>query len=134
MQDYKSHPNWKIQYNDEHNILIMRCYGDISDDIYKTMWEEAIKLSLERNIRRFLIDQREIGRVSFSARGWVIVSLFPKIKSKLSKEVRAAVLKSSNMANSSGIMFLVKAFKKVSGYDIDFFDSDKSGIVWLSKV
>ena len=104
----------------------------MSDDVYKAMWNRSLFFSEKFQINRFIIDQRSIGKVSFSARGWVVIKVFPTLKKILPGSVHAAVLKSENLAHKSGMTFLAKAFEKLSGYQVGFFSDEAEGVAWLS--
>ncbi|MEO1051658.1 MAG: hypothetical protein AAFX87_13605 [Bacteroidota bacterium] len=124
--------NSKILYDAKHNIMGMVFIGDIKDEAYKEIWLNALNVASEHNVKRILIDQRQIGNVSFSARGWVMVSMFPKIKKQLGANLHGAILASKNMVHKSGVQFLVKAFQKVSGFNIQFFNDQEGGVQWLA--
>lgn len=125
---------YKIQHHPEHNVLVMRFIGDLSDETYREMWHKSLEFAVQNKTRKFLIDQSQIGKVSLMARSYVVVNVFPKIKKELGTRLFGAILASDNMANRSGAQFLLKAFKKFFGLEADFFNNDEECLAWLAAV
>lgn len=123
-----------LGYNPDENALLMKFIGDISDEDYKSIWHQAFDTVYKLGIENILIDQREIGVVSFSARAWVMVKMFPKIKRELSPDLAGSVLSSSNLVYKSGVQYLVKAFKKISGYKIEFHNNYEESMEWFREI
>ncbi|MGB0521609.1 MAG: hypothetical protein ACPGJS_01555 [Flammeovirgaceae bacterium] len=123
-----------LGFNKESHILLMKLMGDMTDEQYKESWKRSFQITYEKGIEKLIIDQREIGNVSFAARAWVMVKMYPKIKKELSPNLMGAIISSSHIIHRSGVQYLVKAFQRVSGYQIKFQDSYESSITWLNEV
>lgn len=122
-----------IGYHSKGHVLLMKFIGDMTDDEYKQIWQVSFKETYEKGIEKLIIDQSEIGNVSFSARAWVMVKMYPKIKRELSPYLAGAIISSGNIVHRSGVQYLVKAFQKVSGYKIDFHENYEDAIQWLNS-
>ena len=126
-----SDSHYFIGFNAPNHALLMKFLGDMSDDEYKEIWHVSYKHAYEKGIENFVIDQSEIGLVSFGARAWVMVKMYPKIKRDLSPQLKGAIITSSNIVHRSGVQYLVKAFQRVSGYKIEFQDNYELALKWF---
>lgn len=122
-----------LGYNADSHVLLMKFIGEMTDEEYKHIWKQAFKHTYEKGIEKLIIDQSMIGNVSFSARAWVLVKMFPKIKRDLSPHITGAIVSSANILHRSGVHYLAKAFQKVSGYHIQFIDNYDLAIEWLNE-
>ena len=120
-----------IEYNEANNLIAMRFYGDMNDEVYKEMWQKSLDKVLHHKIRRFLVDQREIGNVSFSARAWVLVKVMPQVKKNIPSPFYGAILPSANMVHSTGMTFLKKGFQKISKVMLQNFEVENEARNWL---
>ncbi len=134
MKELFSSKNSEILHLEEANILIIRFIDDISDDAYFEIWEKGLELAIEKDSRRIIMDQSPVGHVSFTARSKVIMRYLPRYKKGLGKELQVGVLSSSNMIHSAGIKYMVKTFKSLTSFSIEFFSVEGDAIKWLRSV
>lgn len=137
MEQFKeiaSDKHFFVGFDSKNHILLMKFIGAMKDDEYKQIWQLAFDQCFEKGIEKLLIDQTEIGNVSFSARAWVMVKLYPKIKRELSPDMVAGIISSTNVVHRTGLQYLVKAFQKMSGYKIDFHENYEEATTWLNRI
>lgn len=134
MKELKLEEYCCIEYDSSCHILTMRFLGDMKDSQYKDIWRSSVQFAYEYGIEKIIIDQSKIGSVPFMARAWVITSMYSKIKRDLSPDLVVSVLSSSDTGHRSGMQYLVKGFKKISGYEIGFHASTEEAIDWLNSV
>ena len=123
----------QILYDKSTKIIKMYFKGDMSDDEYKAFWTKSIDFGEKHRLNRIIIDQREIGNVSFNARGWVVISAFPRVKKVLPNNLVAGILSSERVVQKTGMQYLLKAFRTITGYKVEVFPSDKDAIVFLQS-
>jgi len=125
--------NGVIELITPENILHITFKGNIEDDDYKEIWETGVEKAIELNIERFVFDQMNIGKVSFKARGWVILKMLPTIKKELGKGLKIGVLSSKDLVNKSGVKYMVGMFKKMASLDVTFFTDIETAIDEIGK-
>jgi len=113
--------NAEIELFMPQKILYTKFIGDINEENYKEIWNKGVDLGVEHKVEKFLLDQSEIGKVSFTARGWVILKMLPRIKNELGKNISIGVISSKNMINKSGVSYLKSMFEKMGGLKITFY-------------
>lgn len=133
MEVIAAHPNYELGYHAGAHVIKLLFLGDMSDEIYKEFWTKAIDFGIQKNCNRVIIDQSQIGNVSFNARGWVVVNAFPRIKKSMPKSLAGAVIASSRVVQKTGVQYLMKAFKGLTGYQVEMFPNDEEAIAWLSQ-
>ena len=120
--------NGTIELISPQNILYINFQGNIEDDDYKKIWETGVEKAIELHIERFIFDQSNIGKVSFKARGWVILKMLPTIKKELGKGLKIGVLSSKDLVNKSGVKYMVGMFEKMAGLKVTFFSDFDSAV------
>ena len=133
MNVISSHPNYELQFDTEHHVLLMKFKGDFTDEVYKYFWTKAIDLCAVQKINRVVIDQRDIGNVSFNARGWVVINGFPRVKKELPKDLAAVILSSGRVVQKTGMQYLMKAFVSLTGFKVEIHPSLEEGVAFLKK-
>lgn len=123
-----------IEYDKNGHIIYMQFIGNMKEAEYKDIWRTSVQSAFELGIEKIVIDQSEIGDVPFLARAWVITSLYKRIKRELSPDLAVSVLSSSNSVHKSGMQYLVKAFRKISGFAIDFHPTYDEATSWLNEI
>ena len=113
--------NTEIELFMPQKIMYTKFIGDINEDNYKEIWNKGVDLGVEHKVEKFLLDQSEIGRVSFTARGWVILKMLPRIKNELGKGLNIGVISSKNMINKSGVNYLISFFENMVSVKITFY-------------
>ena len=119
METIKSAKNYALKLDVENCIILMKFIGDMSDDEYKAFWTMSIDFAVERQINRVIIDQGDIGNVSFKARGWVVINAFPRVKKQMPKNMAASILSSGKVVQKTGMQYLLKAFKTITNYQVE---------------
>jgi len=132
MKELKSERYCLVSYHAEGHILSIKFIGDMKESEYKDIWRDSVQEAFDLGIEKIIIDQTTIGSVPFLARAWVITSLYGKIKRDLSPDLVVSVLSSKNSGHRSGMQYLVKGFKKLSGYEIGFHKTYEEAITWLN--
>jgi hypothetical protein len=121
----------KTFYDAENQIVKMHFAGDMADEAYKEFWTKSIDYGEKHRINRIIIDQREIGNVSFNARGWVVINAFPRIKRVLPTNLVAGIMGSDKIVQKTGMQYLLKAFKTLTGYKVEIFSSQEEAIAFI---
>ncbi|AHM61440.1 hypothetical protein D770_15930 [Flammeovirgaceae bacterium 311] len=114
-------------------IIKMSFIGDMSDEAYKEFWTKSIDFGEKHQVNRIIIDQRQIGNVSFNARGWVVINAFPRVKKVLPNNLAAAVLGSEKIMQKTGMQYLLKAFRTLTGYTVEIFPTQEDAVAFLTK-
>lgn len=133
MEELFSSKNGKVEYLSDEGIIVMRFIGDMTDEAYFEVWENIIIGAVDKGAKHFLNDQSEIGNVSFKARSMVVIKYIPTIKKKVGENLTVAIVTSKSAIHKSGIRYLVKTFQKLGSFNIEFFDSKREAISWLSQ-
>lgn len=134
MKELKSETYCQVDYDINGHILYMKFIGSMKESQYKDIWRNSVQFAFEKGIEKIVIDQTQIGSIPFLARAWVITSLYSKIKRELSPDLIVSVLSSGDSGHRSGMQYLVKAFKKISGYEIGFHKSYEEANIWLNAL
>ena len=121
----------QLLYDASDRIAKMYFKGDMTDAEYKLLWTKSIDFGEKHQISRIIVDQREIGNVSLNARGWVVVSAFPRVKKVLPSNMVAAVLSSDKVMQRTAMQYLLKAFRALTGYQVDVFPSQQEAVDFL---
>ncbi|MBW3544468.1 MAG: hypothetical protein KY428_02520 [Bacteroidetes bacterium] len=121
----------QVLYDAENKIVKLLFKGDMSDDAYKKFWTKSIDFGEKNQINRIIIDQREIGNVSFNARGWVVINAFPRVKKVLPNNLVAAILGSDRVVQKTGMQYLLKAFRSLTGYRVEVFPNQEEAMAFL---
>lgn len=127
-------PHGEIELVQPGNILYISFYGDIPEKEYKNIWETTVSVAVKEKLERFVFDQSEVGKVGFSARGWVIVKMLPRIKKELGTDIKTGVVSSKSIVNKTGLKYLVGMFEKMVGLKIHFFNDKDVAISSISKI
>lgn len=133
METIASSSNYELLFDSEGGIVMMKFIGDFTDEQYKHFWTTAIDFGVKQQACRIVIDQQGIGNVSFTARGWVVVSAFPRIKKEMPKNLAAAVLSSGKVVQKTGMQYLLKTFVALTGYKVEVYPSIEEAIAYLKK-
>ena len=123
----------ELLYNESTRIVKMYFKGDMSDENYKAFWTKSIDFADVHRLNRIIIDQREIGNVSFNARGWAVISAFPRVKKVLPSDMAAAVLSSEKVVQKTGMQYLLKAFRTLTGYRVEVFPNQEEAVAFLES-
>ena len=113
--------NGVIELIEPQKILYINFIGDMPEEDYKNIWSTSVDLSIEHKIENFLFDQSNIGKVGFTARGWVILKILPRIKKELGKDINIGIISSKSMINKSGVSYLTSMFEKMADLKITFY-------------
>lgn len=116
----------------EENLLFIHWTGgDIPDEEYRVFWDIALKACVDKHYSRLLIDQREIGYVSMSARAWLLLKWLPRARRAVGTDFRTAILRSKHIMHGTGMNYLVNGIKKVTSFQFEFVNSLEEGVEWL---
>lgn len=129
--EISSTKNSEIEVIQPGNILFIKFMGNIEDDDYKDIWEDGVNYAVENDIENFIFDQEEVGKVSFSARGWVIIKMLPRIKKEIGQNIKVGVISSKDLINKSGVKYLVGMFEKMAGVNVNFFPDRESAVKFI---
>lgn len=133
METIASSPNYELSFDSEAGIIMMKFIGDMTDEVYKHFWTTAIDFGVKHQVNRIIIDQQSIGNVSFTARGWVVVSAFPRVKKEMPKNMAAAVLSSGRVVQKTGMQYLMKAFVALTSYKVEVYPTIEEATAYLKK-
>ena len=123
----------KVAHLEDDGIIVMRFIGDMPDEAYFEIWDNSIEGAVKAESKLFLIDQSQIGNVSFMARSKVVIKYLPTIKKEIGKYLKVAVLTSSSVVHKSGMKYLAKTFQKLASFNIEFFNDETEALKWLGE-
>lgn len=121
----------QILYDASNKVIKMHFKGDMPDEDYKLFWTKSINFGEKHHLNRIIIDQREIGNVSFNARAWVVLNAFPRVKKVLPASLVAAILSSEKVVQKTGMQYLLKAFRTITGYKVEVFANQREAVAFL---
>lgn len=134
MEVIASGVNYALKHDPENGVLLMKFIGDMSDEDYKAFWTRSIDFAVKKQINRVIIDQGDIGNVSFKARGWVVINAFPRVKREMPKNMAASILSSGKIVQKTGMQYLLKAFKALTNYEVEVHPTVEDCIEFFKKV
>lgn len=124
-------PYSTILHNKEDEIVYLQFEGNISDSEYKEVWESLLVYGRECDLKKLIIDQRMIGKVSMTARAWYLMNWIPRAKKGVNNNCNIAIISSSYVANKVGLNYLVNGVKKLTSFNVKFVISKAEGEDWL---
>lgn len=133
MEVIEATPNYVLSFDRSKAVLKLQFIGDMSDEVYKEFWTKAINFGRDNQVNRIIIDQSTIGNVSFLARGWVVMNAFPRVKKEFPASLAGAILSSGKVVQKTGMQYLLKAFKGLTGYKVEVVPTEEEAIAWLCK-
>lgn len=134
MKELKSFPNGSIQYDNRNFVVLIKFNGDIPDDTYRAIWRTAVETVFDYGIEKIIIDQSTVTNVSVKSRAWVVMSIYPKVKRDLSPDLAVSVIASADKKQRSGVQYLIKGARAISGYSIEFHSDYSSATTWLNSI
>ena len=134
MKPVKTSKNGSVHYDSKQHIVLMKFHGVIADEDYKQIWQDAVEVTFDYGIEKIIIDQSKVEQVGLRSRAWVVMNVYPQIKRDLSPDLAVAVIATSDKKQRSGVHYLIKAARAISGYHIDFHETVESAIKWLNSV
>jgi hypothetical protein len=123
-----SDQNFTLKLDEENRLIVMRFIGDIEDEAYKKYWEDSFVHALRCQVNRVVVDQSEVGNVSFNARGWVAIKMFPKINKQLPSDLAGAIISSSRLTQRSGLQYLTKTFQALTNFRLEFCKDEQEAV------
>ncbi|MBD1395933.1 hypothetical protein H9Q13_02045 [Pontibacter sp. JH31] len=107
MEIYKSE-SFMVQHSEEQ--LLLRCKKSLHSEEFRAGLTKALQYAREHQIKKWLLDLREIGKLSEADETWVQVQLFPQIMIHLGMKNYVAVVMDercyANMVDESGLLGL----------------------------
>ena len=134
MKELHSFPNGSVQYDKDNFIILMKFFGDIPSEVYKSIWRTAVDTVFDYGVEKIIIDQSGVTHVPKRTRAWVVTSMYPKVKRDLSPDLAVSVVAASNPTQRSGVNYLVKGARAISGFYIDFHKDYKASTEWLNSI
>ncbi len=134
MKEVHSFPNGSVQYDNKNFIVLIKFFGEIPDDVYKSIWRSAIDTVFEYGIEKIIIDQSKVTEVALKSRAWVVMSVYPRVKRDLSPDLAVSVVASADSTQRSGVQYLIKAARAVSGFSIEFHEKYEDCTKWLNEI
>ncbi len=124
----------KIEYDANHQILIIHLIGAIKHEDYKFMWNKLLEKTLERNARKLIANQATMERSGMESKAWLVAKWFPKAHKRIGSDCAIAIVASKNLFTKIGGEYIANAVKNMSNFDIRFVPSVEAGVDWLSQV
>lgn len=129
MEVYKSE-SCVVEHIEEH--LSLRCSKVLHSGEFREGLLKALQYARDNQIKKWLLDLREIGKLSEAEETWVQVQLFPQIMMHLGMDNYVAVVMDercyANIVNESGLLGL-KSYN--SFIIINTFYQMEDAVTWL---
>jgi hypothetical protein len=122
----------RLDYNSEQHYIRMTFSGAISEEEYRFFWDFWLKQAVALNCTNLLIDQRRIGKVSMKSRAWFLFTWLPKAKNRVKWLFSIGILASKSFMHKSGLDYMVRGARRVTGYDIRFFEKENEAGEWFA--
>ncbi len=130
MKKLFSSENADILLTEDKKVLVYRFIGDIEDETYFEIWRKVFELTFEKGVKKHLVDQSQVGKISFRARGKVILKHLPAFKKEIGADFKTAIVTSKSIVNKSGVTYMVKAFKALfSSINTEFFEEERERLL-----
>jgi hypothetical protein len=131
MQLYKS-DTCVVDFGD--NRLVFQCRGKMKPEQFREALMKALRFARDHHIKQWLLDLREIGKLSEEEEAWVQVQLFPQIMMHLGTDNYLAVVVDercyADMVSESGLLGL-RSYN--SFIVINTFSQLPEAIAWLDN-
>ncbi|UZR94118.1 hypothetical protein [Chondrinema litorale] len=127
-------PYAKISHDIANEVFFLQFEGNISDTDYKDVWEVLLQNGKACDLKKLIIDQRKIGKVSMTARAWYLMNWIPRAKKGVNNNCNVAIISSSYVANKVGINYLVNGVKKFTSFNVKFVLSKAEGEDWFKEI
>ncbi|WP_299708354.1 hypothetical protein [uncultured Pontibacter sp.] len=131
MELYKSE-TCAVEFTD--NRLVFLCHGKLESQQFREALMKALRFAREHHVKQWLLDLREIGKLSEEEEAWVQVQLFPQIMMHLGTDNHLAVVVDErcydDMLSESGLLGL-RSYN--SFIVINTFCQLPEAIAWLDK-
>jgi hypothetical protein len=131
MEFYKS-DTCVAEFNDCR--LMFQCRGKLVSEQFREALMKALRFAKDHHVKQWLLDLREIGKLSEEEETWVQVQLFPQIMMHLGMDNYLAVVVDErcydDMVSESGLLGL-KSYN--SFIVINTFSQLPEAIAWLDK-
>ncbi len=122
----------RIEYDSEHQIVILRLIGTISHEDYKTMWNTTFEKVQERQVIKLIADQTQLEKSSMESKAWLVAKWFPKTKKELSDDMKVALITSRSLFTRIGGEYIVNAVRSMSKFDIRIFKTIEAAYEWIN--
>lgn len=124
----------RLDYNPEQHYIKMTYLGAISEEEYRFFWEYWLKQAVALNCAHLLVDQRRIGKVSMKSRAWFLFTWLPKAKKRVTWLFQVGILASKSFMHKSGLDYMVRGARRVTGYNIQFFSEESDAGKWFESL
>ena len=114
--------------------LMFQCRSKMESEQFRDAFMKALRFAREHHVKKWLLDLREIGKLSEEEEAWVQVQLFPQIMMHLGTDNYLAVVVDErcydDMVSESGLLGL-RSYN--SFILINTFSQLEEAIAWLDK-
>jgi hypothetical protein len=133
MVQVHSSAHHELLFDSASRVLLFRFLGDVPDEAYISCWQYCMKFACTEKVNRFVLDQQQQGRISASAREWVLKNAFPYIQMNMSDDSAVAILPALHVYDQGVIKYLMGSFYRMTRFNMEIFSSEAQALAWLKQ-
>lgn len=128
------HDQVKLNFNPEKHLIKINWKGKISLQIYQQALNMTLEVMKNRQVRRILVDQREIKPLDETAQKWLYRQWFPNLIGELGPKIRLAIIPSPiTFRNISSKSIAKRLSDKHHDMKIEYFTTEKPAVEFLMR-
>ena len=120
----------KIELDEALTTLVHTWRGFAKGDAYREAWEESLKLAKTHNIKRWLINQRDLKGISTEDLRWTNEEWVPKSHREIGADRFTAVVLSENIFDELALKKSATTLRK-DGIIAGYFAQEEFAKQWL---
>ena len=129
------HEQVKLIYSQQNGLVKITWKGKISLEIYQEALNSCLELMKNHQIRRLLVDQREVQPLSEAAQKWLYKVWFPELIMQVGANIRLAILPSpSTFRDISSKSIAKRLADKHHEMKIEYLPTERRCMEFLMKV
>ena len=121
-----------ITIDESLQTLVHTWRGFAQGEDYRNAWEESLKLAQQHNLKRWLINQRDLKGISSCDLQWTNEEWVPKSKQAMSEMRYTAIVLSDNIFDEIALSRSAQALRE-KGIIAGYFANEQFAKAWLQE-
>ena len=121
-----------ITIDESLQTLVHTWRGFAQGEDYRNAWEESLKLAQQHNLKRWLINQRDLKGISSRDLQWTNEEWVPKSKQAMSEMRYTAIVLSDNIFDEVALSRSAQALRE-KGIIAGYFANEQFAKEWLRE-
>src|SRR5690349_934297 len=107
----------------ENELMSVTWTRAILNQDYRDLWDEILQIAKKHRIKRWLLDQREMGAMAPADMKWVVEDWYPRSVKVLGKQRRSAIVLSKNIFGEVTVKKGIGSLNETQDLESQFFDN-----------